>query len=226
MNWHLYELIIQQLVDIAFGGVLCFHFYAEPLLNRKLGEFVAYATRQLPKTKCILYTNGDYLTAKKHSDLTAAGISLFFVTRHDNAITDVLLPVLRESNVVLDTRDDITFNNRAGLLGPPTDVRVRTLPCIFTSEALVITIDGNVLPCSCDFRESNCFGNVKEAHIRDIFCSDRCREFRRDLLAGRRAAYKLCRDCDAYCEVLNVPSAAEPHRAREQRPVIQIHRQK
>jgi radical SAM protein with 4Fe4S-binding SPASM domain len=225
MRWGLFDLLLRQLVDIGFGGVLCFHFYAEPLLNKRLGEYASYARQHLPEAQSIVYTNGDYLTAQRHRELTEAGVSLFFITRHDNLIPDFLAPILLEPNVLLDTRAEMVLNNRAGLLGSPTDPRVRRLPCIFTSETLVVTIDGNVLPCSCDFRESNSFGNIEEVHIRDIYTSEACRRFRQDLLAGRREAYALCRDCDSYCEVLGVPSAAEFHRLHEQPTVIQIRRQ-
>jgi len=222
MEWHLFELVIQQLIDIGFGGVLCFHFYAEPLLNKKLDQYASYARRQLPEAQFIIYTNGDYLTAQRHRELTRAGISLFFITRHDNLIPDFLAPVLQEPNVLLDTRADMVLSNRAGLLGVPRDPRIRSLPCIFTSESLIVTIDGNVLPCSCDFRETHSFGNVKKKHLRDIYASEPCRRFRRDLLAGRREAYPLCRDCDFYGELLGVPSPAESHRRREQPTLIQI----
>jgi radical SAM protein with 4Fe4S-binding SPASM domain len=224
MDWSLFELLVRQLEEVGFDGVLCFHFYAEPLLNRRLGEYVAHAKRHLPAASCIIYSNGDYLTAERHRKLTAAGVSLFFVTRHDNLIPDSLAPVLSEPNVLLDTRAEMTFNSRAGLLGPPVDPRVRTLPCIYTSETLIVTIDGNVLPCSCDFREMIRFGNIRDLHIRDIYASDACRRFRQDLLAGRREEYALCRDCDFYCEVLGVRSSAESHRRREQPTVVQIRR--
>jgi radical SAM protein with 4Fe4S-binding SPASM domain len=224
MDSGLFELLIAQLVDLQGGGAICFHFYAEPLLNKRLGECTAWARKRLPRVQVILYTNGDFLTANRHQELTSAGVSLFFVTRHDNKIPSFLAPVLEEDNVVLDRRTDMVFNNRGGLLGRNADQSVRSLPCIHTSECLIVTIDGNVLPCSCDFRELHRFGNIRDTHIADIYRSETCRAFRRNLLAGDRAAYKLCRDCDFYCEVLGVPSAAETHREHEQYTLAQMRR--
>lgn len=225
MEWNLFQLLIHQLAEIRFRGVLCFHFYSEPLLNKALARYVRYAKEHLPETQRQIYTNGDYLTLQRHHELTDAGVTLFFVTRHNNTIPDFLVPVLHESNVLLDTRADLQFNNRAGFLGVTNDPRVRSLPCIFTSESVVVTIDGNVLPCSCDFRESIRFGNIRKTHIREIYASERCRQFRRDLLAGRRDLYPLCRNCDFYSEVLGVRSVAEIHRTREQLTFTQIRRQ-
>jgi radical SAM protein with 4Fe4S-binding SPASM domain len=222
MDWDLFVLLIRQLADIPFRGVLCWHFFAEPLLNRLLAEYTSYATNALQSARTILYTNGDYLTPARYRELTAAGVSLFFVTRHDNRIPDFLAPVLSESNVVLDTRYDMKLNNRAGFLGPPTDPRVRSLPCIYTAESVVVTIDGQVLPCSCDFRALNPFGNIRTAHIADIYTSEECLRFRRDLLEGKREAYSLCRDCDVYSEVLGAPSAAESQRLVDQSTVSEM----
>ena len=216
MEWGLYARLISQLSDLQFEGVVCFHFYAEPLLNKKLGDYVALVRDELPRTQRVLYTNGDYLDAGRHAELTRAGMTLFFVTRHDNQIPAALEPVLARSNTVLDARAWMTLNNRAGDLGASGDVRIRSLPCIYTSESIIVTIDGNVLPCSCDFRETMRFGNIRESHLRDIYASPACRTFRADLLQGRREQYTLCKDCDVYGDVLGARSAAEPHRERQQ----------
>ncbi len=209
MDWELYRLLVGQLAELEFAGAICFHYFNEPLLNKRLAEYVRHASDALPRTHRLIYTNGDLLTPELHASLTAAGVSLFVVTRHDDALPPALAEVAREPNVVVDMRAHMTLNNRGGDLGPPRDPRVASLPCIYTAEALVVTIDGNVLPCSCDFRERLPLGNIRERPIGAIFRSDRCAEFRRDLLNGHRERHELCRACDFYCEVLGVPSGAE-----------------
>jgi len=224
MDWDLYCLLIEQLSSLEFRGIACYHFYAEPLLNPNLPAYVAHAASRLPAVRFILYTNGDYLSAALHTRLTDAGITVFVVTRHDNEVPAFLQEVLLRNNVVLEKRADMSLNNRGGFLGAPVDERVRSLPCIYTSEAVVVTIDGEVLPCSCDFRQINSFGNIRNAPINEIYESETCRRFRHDLLAGRRADYELCRECDYYCGVLSAPSAAEPHRQLHQPTVRELHR--
>lgn len=225
MEWSLYHRLLEQLQELQFEGVLCFHFYGEPLLNKRLADYVAHAKRMLPRAQSILYTNGDLLSLPQHRKLTDAGVDVFFVTRHDNRIPEPLEPVLKQQNVLLDTRKSMTLNNRAGYLGTAGDTRVSTLPCIYTSESIIVTIDGEVLPCACDFRQTQSFGNIQSAHIGAIYRSEACVQFRRDLLDGKRAKYQLCESCDVYCEVLGSQSAAESHRRVEQPTVKETHRQ-
>lgn|SRR3984957_11846429 len=212
----LYDLLISQLAQISFGGALAFHFYNEPLLFKRLEEYVAVARDLLPETTRLIYTNGDYLTIDRFQSLRRAGVTIFYITRHDNAIPDHLHDVILHREVILDFRSDMAMNNRGGLLGPPVDDRIRTLPCIFSAEAVVVTIDGNVLPCSCDFQEREILGNIGENHLAEIFNSERARRFRSDLLHGRRDRYGICRDCDFYADVLELPSAADLHRTLDQ----------
>lgn len=226
MSWQLYEALLEQLHDVDFAGVICFHFYAEPLLNARLHLFIRAAKERLPRSRGVLYSNGDHLDADRFDQLMGAGLDVVYVTLHDDLLPEALLPLLERPGLVVDSRRDMTLNNRGGSLGPALDPRVRSLPCIFTAETVVVTIDGNVLPCSCDFDESMSFGNIRAAHIRDIYRSERAREFRRALLAGERARYDLCRDCDYYAEVLGVPSAAEPLRYQPQADLVQIRRRK
>jgi radical SAM protein with 4Fe4S-binding SPASM domain len=223
MPWELYELLLAQLAELAFTGVLCFHFYNEPLLHRDLHRYVAAARDRLPAVTVIIYSNGDLLDTARYHELISAGVNVLFVTRHDNAIPPALAAVLRMPGVMLDTRADMELNNRGGYLGPPIVEAVRELPCVFPSETAVITLEGNVLPCSCDFRETTRFGNIRDQHLRDIYFSPRAVAFRRSLLEGRRTDHALCKDCDYYASVLGAASAAEPHRHREQ-PLIPLRR--
>ena len=212
MDMDLFTEILHQLRSMDFDGEINLHFYGEPLINKSLSVFVAKTSDLLPKAHIVLYTNGDLLTVDKYNLLKRAGIGTFYITRHDNDIPERLRPIFGRPDVVWDSRATMDFNNRGGFLGSLQDPRVRKLPCIYPALALIITIDGDVLPCSCDFDHKMCFGNIKERHIVDIWRSEVARRFRRDLLEGRRGDYDLCRDCDFYSDRLGVPSAAERFR--------------
>lgn len=213
MDWDLYTLLLNNLRDIQFSGELNFHFYAEPLLNKKLPLFIQESKKYLEGASTVIYTNGDLLNEKKYNELKKAGLDFIYITRHDNDIPDSLKSIITQPGVKHDSRANMMFNNRAGYLGKPTDLRVQTLPCIYPSLAVIITIDGNVLPCSCDFNESMVFGNIKEQHLYDIWHSKIATEFRSDLLNGNRASHNLCKDCDVYSDNLGILSVAESHRS-------------
>lgn len=218
MEWPLYETLLAQLTDLGFDGILCFHFYDEPLLNPLIEQFVAAAAHQLPRTRRVIYTNGDRLTESRFASLRLAGTDLVYVTRHDNQVNERLRHIMRSDpdGIALDTRRDMQLNNRGGYLGPQTDPRIRRLPCIYPSESPIITIAGNVLPCSVDFRETMRLGNIKNEHLRDIFWSTKAVAFRRSLLEGGREHHALCVDCDYYADIIGANSTAEQHRQRDQ----------
>lgn len=212
MDFQLYEKLLEQLQALSFAGVLCYHFYSEPLLNLELEKYVRAAKNILPATRSILYTNGDFLDRPRFEELRSSGIDVFAVTRHDNDIPAHIEDLLQEEELLLDARSEMRLNNRAGYLGPVDDQRISQLPCIYPAEAVIVTIDGNVLPCSCDFYEQSSFGNIRNQNIGDIYFSEKAVQFRHDLLAGRREKHALCASCDCYSEALGLSSAAEPFR--------------
>lgn len=218
MEMALYATLVGQLESLGFDGELNYHFYGEPLVNKRLPEYVALARRHLPAAAIVLYTNGDLLTPAKYRALREAGVTRFYVTFHDDAVPDRLRDVVTQPDVTYDTRSTMVLNNRGGHLGRNPFERVRSLPCIYPSLSVVVTIDGNVLPCSCDFDEQMPLGNIRTTHLREIWDSEKARGFRQDLLEGARARHALCEGCDFYSPVLGVPSMAEAHRHTGQPP--------
>lgn len=212
MDRGLYSSLLSQLIDLNFQGEVNFHFYAEPLLSRRLPEYVRSAKREIPAVSIVLYTNGDFLTPEKFAVLKQAGVDRFYITSHDDELPAHLTDIVKLSDVTWEKRSIILLNNRGGYLGPNRFPEIQKLPCIYPSMAIIVTIDGNVLPCSCDFSEQMCFGNITKQHLKDIWHSQAAQSFRTALLAGKRAEFTLCRECDYYSSVLQLPSAAEAKR--------------
>jgi radical SAM protein with 4Fe4S-binding SPASM domain len=212
MDRVIYSTLLSQLADLNFQGEVNFHFYAEPLLCKRLTEYVQSAKRELPAVSIVLYTNGDFLTPEKFADLKQAGLDTFFITSHDDRLPAHLNEIVKRSDVIWETRSIILLNNRGGYLGENPFPQLRKFPCVYPSLVIVVTIDGNVLPCSCDFNEQMCFGNITRRHLRDIWHSQEAQSFRSALLAGNRAEFALCSECDYYSGILGLPSAAEANR--------------
>jgi radical SAM protein with 4Fe4S-binding SPASM domain len=61
---------------------------------------------------------------------------------------------------------------------------------------MIVTLDGNLLPCCNDYFEKEVMGNVTDKSLTEIWNSPKFRQFRRDLMSGRRAEYSLCRECN------------------------------
>ena len=79
---------IDELAEIGYHGRICPVFYGEPLLEKRLVDFMRYIRTKLPKSWIEIYTNGDLLTPEKYSLLQQAGVDLFFITQHDQTITE------------------------------------------------------------------------------------------------------------------------------------------
>jgi 2-deoxy-scyllo-inosamine dehydrogenase (SAM-dependent)/8-amino-3,8-dideoxy-alpha-D-manno-octulosonate transaminase len=62
MQETLFEKIINELAIIDFDGRISYHFYGEPLLDKRLPRFVSETRRRVPKSTTEIYSNGDFLT--------------------------------------------------------------------------------------------------------------------------------------------------------------------
>jgi radical SAM protein with 4Fe4S-binding SPASM domain len=223
-----YNRLLTQLQDLEFTGELNFHFYSEPLLDPSLSDHIRVARHALPDSLLVLYSNGDRLDVRRYEALKAAGLDRFYLTFHDDVIPDRLKDIINLPDVVFDRRATILLNNRGGYLGKNRNPQVATLPCVYPALAIVVTIEGNVLPCSCDFDEQMSFGNINAVHLRDIWRSPKATQFRDDLLNGWRSRYKLCEHCDYFSGIVGVTSTAEASRdcgtttARTRTPQFQV----
>src|SRR5262245_22586687 len=61
MSEELFKKIIHELEEIEFDGRISYHFYGEPLLDKRLPEFVQYTKDKVPNSYAEIYSNGDFL---------------------------------------------------------------------------------------------------------------------------------------------------------------------
>jgi radical SAM protein with 4Fe4S-binding SPASM domain len=203
MKEGLFRKILGELGAMGYDGRLSYHFYGEPLLDKRLPGFVARSRRELPRAELEVFTNGDLLTLETFRELVGLGLDLFLVTQHDNVVPENLEEILatttpaeREHLSIRFARDRELIN-RSGLietLGKP-DETLR-LPCDWPLSDMVITLQGNVVLCCNDYFETEVVGNVAESSLREVWASPRFDAFRQALATGNRTASKLCVNCD------------------------------
>lgn len=70
--------------------------------------------------------------------------------------------------------------------------------CQFPWTHCIITADGRVLQCCCDFYGHEPLGDVNHQTILEIWHGEKFYNLRKTLLQGNRAALSLCRHCDGY----------------------------
>lgn len=201
MSLELFKSVLVQLSELAFSGILSFHFYNEPLLHPDLVSWVKQATSFLPDARICLYSNGSLLSRELFEDLLSAGIEKLIVTRHEGIsylpLDDWYLNLPAESckRLILQKHEEVQKTNRAGMLclGPMIPPK---LPCYMPSSMIVVTSEGNVIPCYEDFNEKLCLGNISQMTLREIWQSSKAKNLRDNLAKGQRMNFEPCSTCN------------------------------
>jgi radical SAM protein with 4Fe4S-binding SPASM domain len=204
MTDSLFEKIVGDLAEMDFDGNVSFHFYGEPMLDKRLPGFVEYTVRHLPRCKPLIYSNGDFLTIGLFREYIKWGRTVFCITQHDNRMTPNLEVILSEASaeerrhITVRFANDIQMMNRGGLIKTmKAPIEPLEVPCDAPLATMVITMNGNVVLCCNDYFETEVIGNVATHSLREVWCSEPFERFRSALSKGDRTASKLCVSCDS-----------------------------
>ena len=80
--------------------------------------------------------------------------------------------------------------------------RSRDLPRFFECNEIrakmTVHADGNIVPCCEDYDDLMILGNVNSQSLKEVWLSDKSKNFRQDLCqeAGNQTKYELCKDCE------------------------------
>jgi radical SAM protein with 4Fe4S-binding SPASM domain len=204
MSEELFRRILTQLQEINYKGRISYHFYGEPLLNPDLDEFLKLTREYLPESRMLIYSNGTLMTEKRFHELVELGVDRFTITRH-HGIKDYPFAKIYEGlspemklKVKYQEHTELILSNRGGLLkvGYKEEKPPLNLPCLIPSTLMVITVNGNVVPCFEDYHEENVMGNVAESTIAQIWHTEKYRQFREDLRVKLRHKHKACDSCN------------------------------
>jgi radical SAM protein with 4Fe4S-binding SPASM domain len=187
-----YKKIIDDLKSLRFIGRVSPSLYGEPLLDKRLPDFIKYTRKSLPGTYICIITNGDYLDRNMFNRLRKTGADDFVVTLHDNHMHKELKAIAKSRHVHIQKRSEIQLCTRGGLIDLPN---LHKYPnCHYPSNAIRINHNGDVILCNNDFYGKYVFGNVNSAHIKDIWISNRYRQARSDLHRGI-FNFEICKKC-------------------------------
>lgn len=198
MDEALWKKIIDELADLKYAGRISFHFYGEPLLDKRIVKFVAEAREKCPQSHIRIMSNGDMLTETFLQDLIKHGLHNILVTNYDEEDNQTLIELSKKYPKHLTYRSykDFTLKNRAGSLFDEHNTIVDT-PCLRPSRQFVINWKGNVLLCCNDYYEEYVMGNVRSDLIKTIWNSKKLRKYQRILSKeGGRNSIPLCQGCN------------------------------
>ena len=203
MEESLFFKIIDELAAIDYDGRISYHFYGEPLLDKRLPRFVEQTRKRVPKSYTEVYSNGDFLTLDKFREYIRLGLDNFLITQHDNCIPPNLQNILdnlkpeEKQHLVIRFAKDRFMNNRSGLI---TTLNVVNEPlhaaCDWPLTSMVVTMAGNVVLCCNDYYETEVVGNLMKQSLREVWTGPRFEMFRRALSRGDRTVSPLCEKCD------------------------------
>ncbi|MBN2368723.1 SPASM domain-containing protein [Candidatus Woesearchaeota archaeon] len=193
-----FRKVIDELAKMEYSGSLWFSHFSEPLMDKRLADFVRYARSRLPKAYIVITSNGDMLTEQLFYELERAGISKIYVTFHNEKKMQgkygLVRSLRKKSKKILfrNLSSNSLLMSRGGL------VKVKNKEtmdfCGFPSNTLVIDVTGNVVLCCEDYLGKYSFGNVEKESIAEIWQKPKFRKIRKDTMAGR-FSLDICRHC-------------------------------
>jgi GTP 3',8-cyclase len=205
MSEAVFTKIIDDLKKIKFCGRLSPHLFGEPLLDKRMVKLMKYAHDNLPKTKLVIYTNGDLLSNKLLEDLYKAGVKNYVVALHGNGLENEANS-LRICNIkkqihksmksikidLIKFHKNMYLSNRGGLVKghKVTD----TMLCQYANNPLVINYKGDVLLCCNDYFGKVVFGNIENESLLTIWNKEGFKKIRKEV---KKKIFKLdiCKTC-------------------------------
>lgn len=201
MKEELFNKIIDELSAINYSGRFSPHFYGEPLLDKRIVEFVKYAREKLPNAFIKFFTNGDLLTYERFVQLTDAGVNVFRIAQHDKKPAETLEQTLRQIDsktkkerieLVKYYKNDDLLMNRGGLVEVEHDVKMKY--CSYIS-GVTIDFEGNMLLCCQDYLSKYTFGNLKKEQIIDVWNKKNYKKIR-DQVGSGIWSVEICKTCN------------------------------
>ena len=200
MTVELYHKIIFDLKNWGFKGRISLHGYNEPLLDKRLCEFIRFVKVNLPKCPVVIYSNGDLLTKEMMSQLAGAGMDKIMVSIHQPTSDKDLLKLTQIAaeypNMQLkDFRDgyrNFALWNRGSETLAKKIGEIKNSRCYFI-YICAVSSNGNVVLCCQDGSKDNVMGNLNANSFRN-WESSRFQNVRKQVSQGKHTL-PICRNC-------------------------------
>ena len=204
--------LLDEAQALGFRGLVGFHHYSEPLLDPRNPRLAEEAKQRgmVP----YLHTNGDVLRRDDRlCDAVRRVYAFIVVGLYDYRTNDELeaarqfwqarlaganlefspigLAGARDSHSIGVPRARVPSDRRMAV----PDLTFQNAPCHRPLVRMLIQHDGEVCLCCEDTTGAFGLGNVHTQSLADIWFSERHTRIMRDLMAGERARYDLCRGC-------------------------------
>jgi len=202
MSEELFHHIILSLKAWGFKGRVSLHSYNEPLLDKRLCEFIKFVKNHLPDCPVVIFSNGDLLTKKMMSQLIGAGMDKIMVSIHEPTSEEKALELFQIASEyptvkLMDLRDHyrnlaLWTRGKKDLMGK-IGVTTKYSPCdkIYTC---VVKSNGNIILCCHDGLEEYVMGSLIKNSLPEIWESSKFKKIRKQVSRGR-FSLPICRQC-------------------------------
>lgn len=220
MKRELFDSIINQLAQLDYRGVICLYSNNEPLLDKRMPEFLRVTREKLPNAFILFYTNGLLLTLKLLQILldntNFLYINCYMAEKNlPERIKRVQEYLIREHipshKVEIHLRNQTEYlSTRAG--NAPNRIHPACLrsKCILPFSQIVIRPSGKVSLCCNDAYGEHTLGDLNNESLLQVWHSNPFQILREQMIRGR-AGHPTCKKCD----MLYMPLAYEENERRE-----------
>ena len=224
MNDAIFYDIIKQLKELKFKGRISPYLQNEPLLDKRISEFVRLTRRECTRSTILISTNGDLLNREVMARLFDCGLNILLINCYDNEkqyeqIDNFVSSfVKRKKNIIKDNRVNVykvynykkkiiqirrlfgliapDWTNRSGNVpGAKKILRPLSLFCPKPFEQLYVNYRGEALLCCNDYKFKVVMGDVIKKRIINIWKNDIYVQYRESLKKRNRNIF-LCDSCD------------------------------
>ena len=205
--------VIQELRELDYSGVIRFSGFVEPLLDKKIYNYIKSFKKYLPNSRVEIVTNGDPLNITRLKKLFKSGLDKILISAYDgkddvikfqNMIDECKLNedqyIVRDRSLPEEKNFGINLSNRAGMM-ENAEYKISSLknplnnPCYIPSYTFFFDYLGDVLMCPHDWGKKIILGNLKKEKFLDIWFKDRSMKIRQNLFNKNRK-FSPCNVCD------------------------------
>ena len=206
MDEKLFKKIIEEISYIDNEVLVYFHSNNEPLLDKRIPEFIQYAKEKLSNTKAILgmSTNGTLLSEEiflklaKHLDrfiinnysenmqLIKTVKNIYNRYRYNQFNADITIYLRNVKEVI---------KNIGGYSPNYSYSKSINIQCLLPFEQMVIRPDGKISLCCKDVYGQYTLGDIRYETIASIWHNNMYNNLRKKMISGRKNI-KLCSKCN------------------------------
>ena len=103
---------------------------------------------------------------------------------------------LRYEGAIMNTRAGTSPNRKKDVYNNSKPFKTKNWICFRPCEMMTINRNGDVATCSEDLLYEEKMGNILKSNIKDIWCSEKYIEIRKNLLDSNRNILSTCKKCD------------------------------